>query len=94
MTINNLAIFVPTNGSSTSTFKSRKNGANGNLSISVSANGTGLFQDISHSDSVVAGDDFDYTFSPGNNQFEPIFAYADFSNSNGDAIFSCGNDEL
>ncbi|MFZ0511581.1 MAG: hypothetical protein WAM14_08245 [Candidatus Nitrosopolaris sp.] len=52
MTINNLAIFVPTNGSGISTFKSRKNGANGNLSISVSANSTGLFQDISHSDSV------------------------------------------
>ena len=40
MTINNLAIFVPTNGSGTSTFKSRKNGANGNLSISVSPNST------------------------------------------------------
>ncbi len=37
MTINNLAIFVPTNGSGISTFKSRKNGANGNLLISVSA---------------------------------------------------------
>ena len=60
MTINNLAIFVPTNGSGTSTFKSRKNVASGNLSISVSANSTGLFQDISHSDSIAAGEDFDF----------------------------------
>ena len=53
-----------------------------------------MFQDISHNDNLVAGDDFDYTFNPGSNQFEPIFAYADFSNSNGDTIFSCGNDTL
>ena len=33
--------------------KTRKNGANGNLPISVSANSTGLFQDISDSDSVL-----------------------------------------
>jgi hypothetical protein len=62
MTIKNLAVNVQENGSGTSTFGSSHNGANRNLTISISANTIGMFQDTTHSDSVVAGDDFDYTY--------------------------------
>ena len=55
----------------------------------MSVNSFVLFQDISHSASAVAQDDFDYAFNPGS-QFEPIFSYTDLSNSNGDTIFSYG----
>jgi hypothetical protein len=42
----------------------------------------------------VIGDDYDYTFSPGSGQFEAIFTYNQFTSTNGDTIFSCGNDNL
>ena len=38
--------------------------------VSIASNATGLFQDTSHSDDVVAGDDFDYIFNSGN---DPLF---------------------
>ncbi|MFY9869298.1 MAG: hypothetical protein WAK17_06235 [Candidatus Nitrosopolaris sp.] len=48
------------------TATTRKNGTNGNMSLSVSASQTGLFQDVSNSDSLAVGDDYDYTFQFSN----------------------------
>lgn len=56
-TFANLTVFAPTNtGSVATTVKSRKNGADGNLVVTIPASTTGVFQDTSHSDSVAAGD--------------------------------------
>lgn len=52
-------IQVTTNGiASGSTFRSRVNGGNGNISVSVSASTTGAFEDTVNTDSISAGDLF------------------------------------
>ncbi|MGC1929692.1 MAG: hypothetical protein WA667_12005 [Candidatus Nitrosopolaris sp.] len=79
LSMSNLSILVSTNGNGMSTYKSRKNGSNANFAISIPSNSTGQFQDTTDSDSVVAGDDYDYTFSPGSSNFEAIFAYNQFT---------------
>jgi hypothetical protein len=56
-TIRNAAIYVSANArSTTTTFRSRVNGANGNISISIGASTTGLLEDTSNSDSIVNTD--------------------------------------
>lgn len=57
-TLSKVQIYLSTNGvSATSTFKSRKNNADGNISVSIAASTTGEFEDTSNSDSFAAGDD-------------------------------------
>lgn len=61
-TVSNCQIILSTNGKSgTSTYRSRKNGANGNQTISISGGATGIFEDTTHSDSVAAGDTFGFS---------------------------------
>lgn len=95
-TIKNLAVQVEENGTGgTSTFRSRKNGANGNLNISATASSTGLFQDTSNSDSIALNDDYNYTFTDnttGGNHFIPVFCSAEFISGTGDVIFTNAND--
>lgn len=56
-TLTNLQIQIPSNArTTTTTFGSRKNTANGNLTISVGSTATGIFEDTTHSDSVVPTD--------------------------------------
>jgi hypothetical protein len=65
-TLANLQIYVDTNGRATDTLlRSRKNSANGNLLITISAGATGFFEDSSNSDSLVDGDTFNYSFVTG-----------------------------
>jgi hypothetical protein len=49
----------------TSIFQSRKNAADGNISIAVGANATGTFEDTVNTDTVVAGDKYTIRFTPG-----------------------------
>jgi len=51
--------------SATSTFKSRKNAADGGQSISIPASTAGVFEDTSGSDSITAGDTFNYEIVTG-----------------------------
>jgi hypothetical protein len=65
-TFSKLYIRITTNSlTGSSTFKSRKNGANGNQSISIGAGVTGEFYDDANTDSVVDGDTFSGQFVVG-----------------------------
>ena len=65
-TFSHLQVAVSANGSaSTSAFGFRVNSVAATQSISVPAGTTGLFEDTSHSDSVSAGDFWDFTVSSG-----------------------------
>ena len=56
-TIKNMSVYVSANARLTDvTVKSRKNGADGNLLLTISPSFTGLLEDITHSDTVVEGD--------------------------------------
>lgn len=54
--ITSLYTRVTTNDRGTSTFRLRKNTANGNNTVSITASTTGEFQDVTNSDSIAAGD--------------------------------------
>jgi hypothetical protein len=57
--LRNLYVRVTTNElSGNSIYRSRKNGANGNLSVTVPGGATGVFEDTTHSDNLVDGDVF------------------------------------
>jgi hypothetical protein len=93
MTVENLgAYFFNSGDPDTVTVHSRKNGANGNLTCSIGSSNA-LGQDTSHSDSIAAGDDYDFSFagqgngSPGSGNMITV----DYISTNGDCIFACQN---
>lgn len=55
-TLKNLAVNVTVNASATSTFSSLINGLDGTLTVSISTNATGWFEDTGNSDSISEGD--------------------------------------
>lgn len=58
-TYKSLSCYVSANArTTTTTLRSRKNGANGSLTLSIGNAATGVFEDSTNSDSVVAGDDY------------------------------------
>lgn len=58
-TLKNVYVHVNGNTRATaSTLISRKNGADGNISVNIPASTTGIFEDTSNSDSLVDGDDY------------------------------------
>ena len=66
VTYKNLGIFVSANArTSATTVKSRKNGADGNITLSIGATTTGWIEDTTHSDTVAVGDDYNWTFITG-----------------------------
>ena len=90
--------YLSLSGGVPTTVTSRKNGANGNMIISINGSTSGIFQDTTagHSDSLSAGDDFNCTFkftsSSGGEILIMIGCY--MTSTNGDVIFCCSNDEL
>lgn len=65
-TLKGLTAVVATNARTTSsTVRSRKNSANGAQSVSIGSSGTGVFTDTTNTDSVVAGDVCDVSFTTG-----------------------------
>ena len=60
-TAKNLALNVNTNARTTnSTAKSRKNGADGAMSLVIAGGATGWFEDITNSDTLAVGDDYNH----------------------------------
>lgn len=57
-TLQNLGVQVLTNASALETLISRNNGANGNQSVSCTANTAGWFTDSTHTDSISAGNSY------------------------------------
>lgn len=83
-TFGNGYAIVTTNARSTATtIKFRKNGADGNISVSCTASTTGLFEDVSHTDTVVNGDNVNYsvTTSTGTGAFQALQFGVDFKPS-------------
>lgn len=67
-TLSNARLRVTSNSSSIAeTFKCRINGADGAQSASITASTAGIFEDITNTDSISAGDDVNYAISAGNN---------------------------
>lgn len=65
-TIKNLYLKPATNGRSSSTvYKSRKNGADGNLTVTVTAGSTTLVEDTSNSDTYAVDDLFNFSIAFG-----------------------------
>lgn len=65
-TSSNLFVNILTNARTTNTIiRTRKNGANGSQSITFSAGETGQKEDTSNTDTLVSGDDFNYSWSMG-----------------------------
>ena len=70
----NLFIYVSANARTTDTvFRGRKNGANGNLIITIAGGATGLFEDTANEDSVAVDDD--YNLSNTTNSGSENFTY-------------------
>jgi hypothetical protein len=66
LTLSKLGIFISSNTiANTSTWRLRKNQANGNQSVTITASGTGYFEDSTNQDSVVAGDEVCYQLVTG-----------------------------
>src|SRR3972149_2162287 len=61
-TLSKLFVVVASTGGSwqATTVKIRKNGADGNMSVSIPADTSGIFEDNSNTDTVAAGDTLDY----------------------------------
>jgi hypothetical protein len=60
-TVNNFATYIT--GADGGTLNSRKNGANGNITANLNVDSAQLVQDITHSDNLAVGDDFEWQFS-------------------------------
>ena len=62
----NLLAYLPTNTSTgVTTIKNRKNTADGTMVLSIGASATGLFEDTTHTDSLVTGDLIGYSIVTG-----------------------------
>lgn len=65
-TLSNFQVYVDANARTTScTIGTRKNGANGGQSVTVTAGSTGLFEDTTGSDTLAAGDLFNFRITSG-----------------------------
>lgn len=60
-TVSNLQLYLRANASTGFTWKTRKNGADGALTVSPGSGATGWFEDTTHSDSLAASDTWGYT---------------------------------
>lgn len=52
----NLSVYISTARATNSTYRSRVNGANGNLTVTITGGVTGLYEDTTNSDVLVSGD--------------------------------------
>jgi hypothetical protein len=65
-TLKNLFVFISTNTrTTTTTIKSRKNAADGNLTVSVGSTTTGIFEDTTNSDTIAIDDIIDWAIVLG-----------------------------
>ena len=65
-TYRNLVVYASANArTSTTTIKSRKNGADGNITLTIPATTPGWFEDTVNTDTVAAGDDYNWTVITG-----------------------------
>lgn len=93
-TFKNLAVGVRTNARTTdTTFRSRKNGANGNLLVTIGAGVTGWVEDTTNSDTVAVDDDYNTSITTGTGT-ETLANDAivfDFENTNNRGLIGTGH---
>lgn len=83
--------FSANSNSAAVTYTSRKNGGNGNLTLSIAASGTGIVEDTSHSDTVVPGDDYCVQFvTSGTVSFIPRQCSVEFISLGVFSQLTCG----
>lgn len=93
-TLANLYVRVTVNvNSDPTTVRSRKNTANGNMSVSIPATATGVFRDIVNSDALASGDVFNTIADPGagGNITITVFAYTLSTVANNTPILCASN---
>lgn len=74
-TFRNMCVNVTSNARvSSTTFRARKNGANGNMVVSVGAGVTGFLEDVANTDAVVVGDDYNFSIATGAGAGEVLLA--------------------
>lgn len=89
-TVKNISIYVEANSlSASSTFRIRKNGANGTSAVTIPAGVTGRFSDTSGTDSIASGDDFCYQLVTGAGGTSLSFAHmtCEYETTNGNTVF-------
>jgi len=92
-------IHIGTNGRSTATtFKSRKNGVDGTMTVSIAsgAGSIGFFSDTTHTDTIAAGDDYNLSTvtGTGTGALNVDTTYIEFSSTNSDSINVCADHNL
>jgi hypothetical protein len=93
-TLRNLFVRLSANGNSgNTTFTTRINGSDGNLSVTFSTGATGILEDTANSDSVAVDDEVNYGVSStgsGNVTPNPMGVMADWSAAQDDGFAMCG----
>jgi len=87
-TLKNGCAHVTTARATATTVITRKNGADATVSISCTAGATGFFEDTTHSDTVSAGEDWNWAIRTGTgvDNFTANSIVADFVSTNGDGL--------
>lgn len=94
-TLSNLFAEVGSNArTTTTTFRSRVNSGNGNMTFSVTASSTGLFEDTTNSDSIAIDDlvNFSITTGTGTEILSLSSMAADFTTTNNKTMYSAAAD--
>lgn len=92
-TLKKMGVRVNSNTSSAAqTMRSRKNGANGNMSISITASTSGVFEDTSNTDSFSAGDLGNYLldFTASTVSFDMSQAWSAFESTSSEGLIFWG----
>lgn len=90
----NLTVQINTNARTTdTTFRTRKNGANGGQSVTVGSGQTGVFEDSSGSDDLAASDDLNFSVTTGTGTETMNYRRISVSmvSTAGRALFACAN---
>jgi hypothetical protein len=89
-TYQNVVCTVVTAPGANNTLTSRKNGVAGNVSITLTSGVTGIFEDTTHSDSVVAGDSYYFQLAGNNTMDFAVGATAIHSGVTSEVYGPCG----
>lgn len=96
-TVKNLQVHISANSRTTATtFNSRKNTANGTLTVSVGSAATGFFEDTTHTDNIVATDLINYASTTGTGAGTISFnnIAAEITTTNGSFVFLKGSSSI
>lgn len=94
-TLKNMFVYVSGNArTTTTTIKTRVNGADGNVTVSIVAAATGIFEDTSNTDTISAGDEINgkYTTGTGTEVITVAFVAVSLETTTGQSVVGSGMD--